>query len=113
MTSSRQHAVPHRCWGRTSTLQRCERVGVGWFFCPTHREYVREWSVIVLVILLFFAWLRITQQIDHAYSLLNRGDLFAHQGKDREAIRSYQTALTLFSRFGMAPEQAYADISCK
>ena len=96
MTNSHQNAIPHRCRGRTSTLQRCERMGAWWFFCPTHREYVREWSLTVMVILLFFAWLQITQQIEDAYSLLNRGDLSAHQRKDAEAIGFYQAALTLF-----------------
>ena len=108
MTSSQQNAVPHRCWGRTSTLHRCGRVGAWRFFCPMHRDHLRECVFTIVVILLFFAWLRATQQIDEAYSLLNRGDLSVHQRKDEEAIRSYQTARTLFSRFGMAPEQEHA-----
>lgn len=62
----------------------------------------------VVVILVFFVWLRVIQQIDDAYALLNHGDLSAHQRKDAEALRSYQTALTLFARFGMAPEQERA-----
>lgn len=108
MTSSQQDAMPHRCWGRTSLSHRCARVGAWWWFCPTHQASVREWSVTVVVILVFLVWLRVTQQIDEAYTLLHHGDLFAHQSKDAEALRSYQTALTLFARFGMAPEQEQA-----
>jgi tetratricopeptide (TPR) repeat protein len=61
-----------------------------------------------MVIFLFFAWLRMTQQIDDAYALLNRGDLSVYQAKEEEAVHAYQAALTLFSRFGMAPEQERA-----
>lgn len=108
MTSRHHNAVLHRCWGRTDIRHRCGNVGAWRFFCPLHRNQLREWIATVIMFLVVFAWLRMTQQIDDAYALLNRGDLFVYQRKEEEALRSYQTALALFQRFNLVPEQAHA-----